>query len=420
MAPSGQEEEERTRAAVVMALHKARAIRGSITRYIQQFDKAASAFNRDTSSKRALELMENIASTITQKYSEVDECYIKVQTLVIDQEYMTNHEPTLQQELDRCNRVQGIMEKAQQEYIPTGEGSRFKVETSLKPEKITATASPSDHRQWLRAWMDFSQASRLDQAQEPIRIAHIRSCISQDFLSKLDSLHTFTATEQIIAAVQVEIERVNPLLVRRLQFNSAKQQPGQKYSDFLSDLKQLEISADVTSMNTQDFKLAVMLTGCKSDTLRLKLLEIPNLTCKKLSEKCLEIEAQALINKSMGAAPTREAANLASAPQRGRGRGRGRSRGRGRGQGRGARGSAASAATTARPRELAGVTCYICMQKGHYSRRCNADRATISCQKCSSMGQHATGSPYCSTADTANEVAMTPTPSQGCNTPARL
>ena len=148
MAPSGQEEEERTRAAVVMALHKARAIRGSITRYIQQFDKAASAFNRDTSSKRALEMMENLASTITQKYSEVDECYIKVQTLVIDQEYMTNHEPTLQQELDRCNRVQGIMEKAQQEYIPTGEGSRFKVEPSLKPEKITATASPSDHRQW--------------------------------------------------------------------------------------------------------------------------------------------------------------------------------------------------------------------------------------------------------------------------------
>ena len=91
--------------------------------------------------------------------------------------------------------------------------------------------------------MDFSQASRLDQAQEPIKIAHIRSCISQDFLSKLDSLHTFTATEQIISAVQAEIERVNPLLVRRLQFNSAKQQPGQKYSDFLSDLKQLEISA---------------------------------------------------------------------------------------------------------------------------------------------------------------------------------
>ena len=102
MAPTGQEEEERTRAAVVMALHKARAIRGSITRYIQQFDKAASAFNRDTSSKRALELMENIASTITQKYSEVDECYIKVQTLVIDQEYMTNHEPTLQQELSEA------------------------------------------------------------------------------------------------------------------------------------------------------------------------------------------------------------------------------------------------------------------------------------------------------------------------------
>ena len=321
--------------------------------------------------------MENLAKTITQKYSEVDECYIKVQTLVVDQEYMTNHEPTLQQELDRCNRVQGVLETAQQEYVPTGEGSRFKVEPSLKPEKITATASPSDHRQWLRAWMDFSQASRLDQAQEPIKIAHIRSCISQEFLAKLDSLHTFTSTEQIISAVQVEIERVNPLLVRRLQFNSARQQAGQKYSDFLTDLKQLEISADVTSMNTQDYKLAVMLTGCRSDALRLKLLEIPDITCKKLSEKCLEIEAQVLINRSMGAAPVKEAANLASAPQRGRGRGRGRSgRGRGRGQ-RGTRGSASSAAPPARSRDTAGVTCYIRMQKGHYSRRCTTQKENI-------------------------------------------
>ena len=150
------------------------------------------------------------------------------------------------------------------------------IELSLKPVKIQSSVNHAEFRAFRKSFCNFLHASGLSEADggSKLVLAHLRSCIQESFLIKLETKQDPENAAQLYTLIEQYIDKTHPLVLRRLRFFKMKQDQNQCFTDFLQRVRDEEISCELSKMTPHDFILCLVLNACRNSDLRLKLLEL--------------------------------------------------------------------------------------------------------------------------------------------------
>ena len=104
-------------------------------------------------------------------------------------------------------------------------GSKHRVELSLKPMQIQSSIKHAEFRSFKKSFCNFLHASGLGEADggSKLVLAHLRSCIKDTFLIKLEAKEDPTTASHLYTMVEKYIDKSYPLILKRLKFCKLKQ-----------------------------------------------------------------------------------------------------------------------------------------------------------------------------------------------------
>ena len=129
--------------------------------------------------------------------------------------------------------------------------AKHRVELSLKPAKVQSSVNHMEFRVFRKAFCNFLHASGLSESDggSKLVLAHLRSCIQDSFLIKLEAKQEPENSAQLYLLIEQYIEKTHPLVLRRLRFFKMKQDRNQLFSDFLQRVREEEISCELSKMS---------------------------------------------------------------------------------------------------------------------------------------------------------------------------
>ena len=165
---------------------------------------------------------------------------------------------------------------APQQAAPREENSGgMKLVAELKPEVLSHDATAGELRIWLKKFEAHYHASNMQVARIQVQQAYLQNCLDNAPALQLDS--TIQQTTPVIGGgvtcisnLSAIFKRKYPPLLRRKQFFSMSQQPGQGERAFLESLKAAASEADVGSMTLQDTLCMLLVTGIRDTRLKEK------------------------------------------------------------------------------------------------------------------------------------------------------
>ena len=140
---------------------------------------------------------------------------------------------------------------APQQAAPREDNSNgMKLVAELKPEVLSHNARAGKLRIWLKKFEAYYHASNMQVARIQVQQAYLRNCLDNALALQLDSSIQQTTSVigggvTCISNLAAIFKRKYPPLLRRKQFFSMSQQPGQDERAFLDSLKADASEADV-------------------------------------------------------------------------------------------------------------------------------------------------------------------------------
>ena len=135
--------------------------------------------------------------------------------------------------------------------------SGMKLVAELKPEVLSHDAMAGELRIWLKKFEAYYHASNMQVARIQVQQAYLLNNLDNPLALQLDS--SIQQTTPVIGGgvtcisnLAAIFKRKYPHLLRRKQFFSMSQQPGQDERAFLESLKAAASEADVGGMTLQD------------------------------------------------------------------------------------------------------------------------------------------------------------------------
>ena len=178
---------------------------------------------------------------------------------------------------------------APQQAAPREDNSGgMKLVAQLKPEVLSHDATAGELRIWLKKFEAYYHASNMQVARIQVQQAYLRNCLDNALALQLDS--TIQQTKALIGGGVTCISNLSAIfkrkylpLLRRKQFFSMSQQPGQDERAFLESLKAAASEADVGGMTLQDALCMMLVTGIRDTRLKEKLSELEESTLPAFS-----------------------------------------------------------------------------------------------------------------------------------------
>ena len=155
---------------------------------------------------------------------------------------------------------------------------RMKLVVELKPEVLSHDATAGELRIWLKKIQAYYHASNMQVARIQVQQAYLRNCLDNAPIQQTTPVIRGGVT--CVTCLAAICKRKYPPLLRRKQFFTMSQQPGQDERAFLENLKAAASKADVGGMTLQDALCMMLVAGIRDTRLKEKLskLEEPTLS----------------------------------------------------------------------------------------------------------------------------------------------
>ncbi|KAG1706172.1 Carcinine transporter [Nymphon striatum] len=284
-----------------------RAYKGHFTRAERELEKLA-AFVKITPSPRGFEELEfsfqkyklaftkvessiDAASMLEETVaSEIDE-YLK-QLDDLSSKLSTNRQMVLEIINEGNNAIQHQHNINRADTLP----SKPRICETLKPFQLNNKHTPTHLRSWINKFTVYHSTSSLQQYSIQEQHMFFFSCIDSNLETRIRESDTYNqqlnlfGDNSIIQILQEEFNLTFPLFNRRLDFFRYKQSQGQKFSDFIIELKQKGEEADLHSLDISSLYIYRYITGVTDSTLRERFLKLENPTLDQLKKEARAYE----------------------------------------------------------------------------------------------------------------------------------
>ena len=147
---------------------------------------------------------------------------------------------------------------------------------------------------WKQRWDDYAMLTGLHAAPQPIQMAKLRSCLSDEVLRVLRNLQ-ISQQEQTLDIVLEKLRvyflgQINEVVERR-KFNLRCQLEGECFEDFLVALHELSATCNFCPECRDGLTRDRIVAGLRDTAVIKKLCAIPKLTCARAIEICRAEEA---------------------------------------------------------------------------------------------------------------------------------
>ena len=187
-----------------------------------------------------------------------------------------------------------------------------RVRTDLKPDTLSAEASPVEFRTWLEAYTTYFEASRLElgspreQQQSLLSFLdpELRDTITQNtertravFQRQLPDGFGL-ALDSCVRMLENHFASRNPINLRRLEFCKMTQEKGQTLSQFAIALRGAWLECSFETLNPHDWLHTILAHGCRSNKYKDKIRELRGMPWRQILENVRQWEADNNEDKS--------------------------------------------------------------------------------------------------------------------------
>ena len=193
-----------------------------------------------------------------------------------------------------------------QHIVILREDDKFRLNDSLKPEKLSMNDEYLVYIQWERAVKAYFQMNTMEKKERNIQVSAFYGCLD-DSLVRDVSIHFSSLPETPLMDLNVPPRRndtyldyvgaifqaLHPKACRILSFFTEVQAPSETASQYLARVESLSVAAEVETMRFDDIMKNKVVSGLQHDTeIRSKLLKrVDQLDFKALKAVISEIEA---------------------------------------------------------------------------------------------------------------------------------
>ena len=374
------------------------ALRGYKAHFTRRYQEAAAAVElaQTTQTAETYRQLEKCVGALESAYEKIVSALVRLIQLDEDgtrrAEYDTVLEDTGKKKATAIKGLVGNMaviapslpdDDAPSDHPAEGNGAaaRPRPNDALRPRTLTADATPTEFRSWLKKFKAFFTTSRLDLCSIPEQQAYLSACIDATLEACLASKANETTPvyraedgdDSCIELLAEEFRNRYPLFTRRLQFFRDSQVQGQLCSDWVARLHVLAEEADVGNLNRESILVFRIVSGCTDEKLREKLLQLqePNLQATMEAIRAYEAGRSAM-RATQGSSATAAAVKTTTGavPKQQSGGGGGKAR-------------ESRAAFLTRMKPLLGK-CFACASPDHSRKECQHKNAI--CPKCGERG----------------------------------
>ena len=266
----------------------------------------------DTPSASALAELDDSKAKINQSYEKLNALVmdlLSIETVDVD-----TWNENMEQESVRYDRViQRILSiigrQQAQAAVDTSNGQThgqastlFKPIDSLKPFDLTKDHTPAEFDQWKQEFKAYYEASQFSTSSLPLQQAHFRKCIKPSLFVKIRSeiladTPIFGNTGSCMFLLEKEFLQNYPIFTRRLRYARSQQAPGQRFTDWTTELDTISLGADLHIMTHDEHKAMKYIAGCTDEKLREKLLAVTSPTWQQLHRIAVEYEISTASNE---------------------------------------------------------------------------------------------------------------------------
>ena len=311
--------------------------------------------------QKYLEIME-LAGEGTPKYKAAGGKAITFRTEAEDQLERTARA------LDRAPAAAAPLNQAPAGGGAQGVGApRVRVNEALRPKILTRDNQPEELRSWIEKYKSYYSTSAMQLLPIADQHAYIYSVIDLNLETairgKMDAATPVFGVDDddvsCISLLRGEFLLDYPLMIRRNEFFSLRQLPGQKFSAFMAELRRKGREADLNQLTVDQLMVFRLVSGTTDQKLKEKLLKMEDPTLQDVERESRAQEAaMSAMNAMKKQQPQQQhaQANQAQAP--------GKSK---------------------NSWQKSGQACFACGIKGHLKADCEK-KASLHCNFCKKHG----------------------------------
>ena len=179
------------------------------------------------------------------------------------------------------------------------------------PDPLRGEATSVEFNSWHQAWTDYSNLINLKNYDRQAQLGILRSSLSADMLQTLqytldvgETSHLTVA--EIVDLIREHIKKSRNVHLHRYDLMQRKQQEGEKFDDFVANLKKLAVHAEPCRHCKDDQLVTLIICGLRDNSTRQKLLaKSDDLTLEKTINIARSAEAAKTSDMSLTGAQDR-------------------------------------------------------------------------------------------------------------------
>ena len=264
----------------------------------------------DTPSASALAELEDAKTKLNQGHGKIDEIVmdlLSIETIDVDEwnQKMEQESTRFGQVRQRILNIIGRQQPQVAVNQPNGQASQdshAKPVDSLKPFDLTREHTPAEFDQWKQEFQSYYEASQFGKSSIQLQQAHFRKCIHPSLFARIRSqvmadTPIFGNTASCMSLLEEEFLQNYPIFTRRLRYSRSLQAPGQKFTDWTTELETISLGADLHAMTPDENKAMKYIAGCTDEKLRDKFLAVTSPTWQQLNQIAVEHEVSVASNQ---------------------------------------------------------------------------------------------------------------------------
>ena len=269
------------------------AHKGHLTRGERSLNNAATfcAANPSAESKReveeALQEVKDRARQINRLYEELGQVdHAELNTYLAKMAEIDDRCAAATQNALTAMRAVNFIAASQATAVPAAAGVQLKVQSALKPDKLTRENTPAELSSWARRFRSFYSMSHLDMAEIRDQQAFLYQCLDTDLeiylRQQVDENTPIFGDNGCIAVLEEKFLRSYPLFTRRLDFFRFSQSKGQPFAEFYAKLRQKGDESSLSQLDVDALYVHRIICAITDAKLKEKLCKLQNPTLEEV------------------------------------------------------------------------------------------------------------------------------------------
>jgi hypothetical protein len=393
---AGDQDNNQAQAAELLQTLKysMRANKGHKTRFLVDLE-ALEAAMLEAPCRRTMTLLTAQYDKWSKKCSDIENQLIDLANLDKSKSYMdelNGIRDEMAEWLKRSSVALALYDQDPRLHAPAEATKGIKVRTDLKPEKLSAEATPVEFRNWKEDFEVYFESSKLSRGSPREQQRSLLTCLDDELADMIKQnverdrpvfprdLRDLQGRmpegiDSCMDLLEGHFESHHPLALRRIEFMRMNQGASQSLSQFATALRGAWLECSFEQMTAYDMLRTILTHGCRNQKMRDRLRDLdPKSTWKDIKDNIKYWEANTVEDKTENARFVKNQNKQQSRPQ----------------QQQQQSSSQANRRPTNRQRRTKATIeaegkCWRCGQKDHKAPECKLS-ADIICNKCGKQG----------------------------------